>query len=93
MLQLRDSLINGGNINWDTSGNVENDDEENGFDGGVPDFDVHDDEFPGSSNMDEDLPNLEKVSRPCLSQFCTVLTRNNKAQTMRFSVHGFCTAW
>ncbi|XP_021637288.1 condensin-2 complex subunit H2 isoform X2 [Hevea brasiliensis] len=58
--KLRQSLSDGGNSANETFGNAENDNEANGYDGGIPDFEQSDDEMPESMYMDEDLPQHEK---------------------------------
>ncbi|WCJ23457.1 Condensin-2 complex subunit H2 [Euphorbia peplus] len=53
--KLRESLCNGGSSQYnDTFGNAENDNEDDEFDNGIPDFELHNDTMP--EYMDEDLP-------------------------------------
>jgi condensin-2 complex subunit H2 len=62
-LQLRQSLTNEGHNIPDTYGNSGNDNEDNAYDTGIPDFGQPDEEISEYMNEDSPPPLNEKVGR------------------------------
>ena len=62
-LQLRQSLTNEGHNIPDTTGNSGNDNEDNAYDTGIPDFGQPDEEISECMNEDSSPPLHEKVGR------------------------------